>query len=73
MTLPTTASRSSPLPPSDADEVRAAQAGDPEAFERLRAIADAYLEMEAPWGKAPTTEIDEMELDQLRALGYAVP
>ena len=25
------------------------------------------------WGDAPTREIGELELNQLRALGYAVP
>ena len=48
-------------------------ADDPAALERLRATADAYLETPAEWGKAPTREIDEMELNQLRALGYASP
>lgn len=46
---------------------------DPEELERLRAVADAYLETTPPWGEAPTREIDELELNQLRALGYAIP
>jgi len=45
----------------------------PEELERLRGAAEAYLENQPYWGKAPTREIDEMELNQLRALGYAIP
>jgi arylsulfatase A-like enzyme len=45
----------------------------PEEFARLRARADAYLEEKPVWGAPPTREIGEMELNQLRALGYAVP
>jgi arylsulfatase A-like enzyme len=52
-------------------EDRAAQ--DPETLARLRALADAYLDAQSPWGEVPTREIDELELNQLRALGYAVP
>jgi hypothetical protein len=31
--------------------------------------------METPpaWGKVPTRDVDEFELNQLRALGYAIP
>jgi arylsulfatase A-like enzyme len=46
---------------------------EPEALARLRGVADAYLETKPPWGEAPKREIDELELNQLRALGYAVP
>jgi arylsulfatase A-like enzyme len=45
----------------------------PEDFARLRAQAEAYLEEQPVWGAPPTREIGEMELNQLRALGYAVP
>jgi hypothetical protein len=47
----------------------------PEQAERLRALADAYLnEAPAPWAKqTQTLELDELQLNQLRALGYAVP
>lgn len=48
-------------------------ASDPEDLARLREAADAYLRQSPPWGKAPTREIGEMELNQLRALGYAIP
>jgi arylsulfatase A-like enzyme len=46
----------------------------PEAAGALRERALAFLEEEPPWGTGePTLEIDEMQLDQLRALGYKVP
>ncbi len=47
---------------------------DPELAGELREIADAYLESPpAPWGVGPLeVEMDEMEANQLRALGYAV-
>ena len=40
----------------------------------MRKLADGYLEdSESPWGKPPDkVEIDEMRLNQLRALGYVV-
>jgi arylsulfatase len=57
----------------DPAELANRAADDPAALERLRAMADEYLETSAPWGPAPTREIDEMELNQLRALGYAIP
>jgi arylsulfatase A-like enzyme len=46
---------------------------DPENLERLRRLADAYLATEPPWGSVPKREIGELELNQLRALGYAIP
>jgi len=45
----------------------------PEVAERLGAIATEYLEQEPSWGKAPTKELNELELNHLRALGYALP
>ena len=48
-------------------------AEEPETLERLRAVADAYSETEPSWGEAPTREIDEFELNLLRALGYQLP
>jgi arylsulfatase A-like enzyme len=51
-------------------EVGAAHA---ESLARLRALADEYLETPPEWGEAPTRELDELELNQLRALGYALP
>lgn len=46
---------------------------DPEALQRLRQTADTYLESQPAWGEAPKREIGELELNQLRALGYAIP
>ena len=57
--------------PAELEDV-AAQQG--EITERMSAMADRYLEGESPWqGETPTLEMDEMQLNQLRALGYAVP
>jgi arylsulfatase A-like enzyme len=46
----------------------------PERIEPLKEEASAYLQSRPPpWGEgAPSVEIDEMQLDQLRALGYGV-
>jgi arylsulfatase A-like enzyme len=46
----------------------------PEVFEDLKGKAEAYLASRPPpWGDdAPTVEINEMQLHQLRALGYGV-
>jgi arylsulfatase A-like enzyme len=62
-------SRSDPLEQHDV------LADHPEVAARMRGLAEAYLEGgPAPWGvETPTVELDEMELNQLRALGYAVP
>jgi arylsulfatase A-like enzyme len=47
---------------------------EPEVAERLREQAKQYLASEPPW-KTPTKQLqlDELQLNQLRALGYAVP
>jgi arylsulfatase A-like enzyme len=59
----------------DALEQRNIAEEQPEVAARLRTLAQQYLESPPPpWGgEAPTVELDEMELNQLRALGYAVP
>jgi len=57
----------------DPREVRDRAKDDPEALERLRKVADAYLETAPAWGETPTREISELELNHLRALGYAIP
>ena len=46
----------------------------PEVAARLNELASGYLQSPPPpWGEdAPTVEIDEMQLNQLRALGYGV-
>ena len=45
-----------------------------EDLERLREIGRAHIDQVPPWEEGtPTLEIDEMDLNQLRALGYAIP
>jgi choline-sulfatase len=47
---------------------------EPAAAERLRGEAERYLATRPAWeGETKPLEIDEMQLNQLRALGYAVP
>jgi arylsulfatase A-like enzyme len=58
---------------SDPGELHDLAGTDTANLERLRARADAYLEAEPTWGEAPKREIGELELNQLRALGYAIP
>jgi hypothetical protein len=48
----------------------------PEVASRMRALAESHIEESAPapWGvPTPTLEMSEMQLNQLRALGYALP
>jgi len=56
----------------DPRELRNRAADEPETLARLRAAADEYYETEPSWGEAPTREIDELELNLLRALGYQI-
>lgn len=56
----------------DPRERRNRAAEEPETLERLRAAADDYFEQKPAWGEAPTREIDELELNLLRALGYKI-
>jgi hypothetical protein len=59
---------------ADADEVVNVLDERPEVAARLRAAALEYLEdSPSPWPAAPSLEIDEMQLNQLRALGYKIP
>ncbi len=45
----------------------------PEVEARLLALAEEYLERPPPeWGETPDVELDEAQLQQLRALGYQV-
>jgi len=44
----------------------------PEVVARLRAVADERLAAEPPWGESPRRDINELELNQLRALGYQI-
>jgi arylsulfatase A-like enzyme len=57
----------------DPGELRERAAEQPETLERLRQTADRYLEGHPSWGDSPTRQIDELELNQLRALGYQIP
>ena len=58
----------------DPREQRNLADANPQVAHRLVAIADDYLESrDPPWGsEAPTIQLDEMQLEQLRALGYGV-
>jgi arylsulfatase A-like enzyme len=59
---------------TDPLEKRSVLAVRPEDAGRLRAVAEQYLESPAIWDSAPATlELDEIQLNQLRALGYALP
>ena len=59
---------------ADPREQRNIAREEPEVTEALKERAVAYLNSPAPpWGDdAPSIEIDEMQLNQLRALGYGV-
>jgi hypothetical protein len=57
----------------DPAELRDRSQDQPEELARLRALAEHQLALEPEWGDTPTRELDEIELNQLRALGYAVP
>jgi arylsulfatase A-like enzyme len=59
----------------DPREQRDLSAELPDVASRLRAEAEAYLESPPPpWGgPAPRVELEDMEINQLRALGYAIP
>jgi arylsulfatase A-like enzyme len=57
----------------DPRELRNRASQEPEALARLAAEADRYLELRPDWGEALRREISELELNHLRALGYAIP
>jgi arylsulfatase A-like enzyme len=45
----------------------------PEVLERMKGLAQQYLDSQPQdWGGAPEVEIDEAQLQQLRALGYDI-
>jgi arylsulfatase A-like enzyme len=57
----------------DPREQRDLAAENPEVAQALNEMALGYLKSPPPpWGEAPVIEIDEMQLNQLRALGYGV-
>jgi arylsulfatase A-like enzyme len=57
----------------DASETTSYSDEDVEDLERLRKLADEYMATEPRYGEAPTRELNEFELNHLRALGYALP
>jgi len=59
---------------ADPAELRNVLSENSETGEFMQALVDDYFESRpAPWGgAAPEVELDEMELNQLRALGYKV-
>jgi arylsulfatase A-like enzyme len=44
----------------------------PELTAQLRERARSHYELPAAWGSTPTVELNEMDLGQLRALGYVI-
>jgi hypothetical protein len=57
----------------DAEELSNVADANPDRLEQFREQAAEYLEAGPAWGdEAPTLELDEMRLQQLRALGYKV-
>ena len=57
----------------DPHEIRDRARDDPESVARLARAADEYMDLRPSWGDSPTREIGELELNHLRALGYAIP
>ena len=45
----------------------------PDEVKRLRELASEFVQDQPPWDIPPPLELDEMDLNQLRALGYAIP
>ena len=59
---------------SDPAELEDIASKEPETAKRLREKANAYLDWKPAWeSEVPSLEIDELELNHLRALGYALP
>ena len=58
----------------DPGELVNVASGNPDVVKRLQAELEAYLgNRSAPWGgEAPVMEIDEMQLQHLRAIGYGI-
>jgi choline-sulfatase len=57
----------------DPAEMRDRLGDKPDGLANLQQIAETYLGQQPPWGSSPRREINELELNQLRALGYALP
>lgn len=59
---------------TDTEELSDVIRAEPEVAKLLKEEVDRYLSSEPPWGsEAQTLEIDEIQLNQLRALGYKLP
>ena len=56
----------------DPRELRDRAGEDPETLRRLSGVADQYLAQPPVWGEPQKREIGELELNLLRALGYAI-
>lgn len=57
----------------DPRELSNALAGNLETLAEFRVEAEEHLKVEPPWGVVDRLEVDQMQLNQLRALGYALP
>ncbi|MFP6654157.1 MAG: sulfatase [Myxococcota bacterium] len=58
---------------SDPRELNNLFESETEIADRLRKAGEEWLAAVPSWGAAPKREIGELELNQLRALGYAIP
>ena len=59
---------------NDPPELEDVAAEHPQIAEQMSALTDRYLEAEPSWTEGtPSLELDEIQLNQLRALGYQVP
>jgi hypothetical protein len=57
---------------TDDAELQTLTATETETLDRLRALIDGKLEQDLAFGEHETREIGELELNQLRAIGYDV-
>jgi arylsulfatase A-like enzyme len=57
----------------DAKELEDRIADEPDVAAKMRERVDQYLASGPKWKTGPSLELNEIQLDQLRALGYAVP
>jgi hypothetical protein len=57
----------------DARELEDQVESEPDVAVRMREQAKQYLALEPSWKEPEQLELDELQLNQLRALGYAVP
>ena len=57
----------------DARELEDQVKSEPDVAARMREQAKQYLALKPSWKESKQLELDELQLNQLRALGYAVP